>query len=37
LLFALSVLALIEHAFMVLPLPDAALWRWAMRDSRKTM
>jgi putative photosynthetic complex assembly protein 2 len=30
LLFALTALALLEHAFMVLPLPDAALWRWAM-------
>jgi putative photosynthetic complex assembly protein 2 len=30
LLFALTALALIEHAFMVLPLPDTALWRWAM-------
>ncbi len=29
LLFALTALALLEHAFMVLPLPDAALWRWA--------
>ena len=24
----LTVLALIEHWFMVLPLPDAKLWRW---------
>jgi putative photosynthetic complex assembly protein 2 len=30
LVFALTALALVEHAFMVLPLPDAALWRWAM-------
>jgi putative photosynthetic complex assembly protein 2 len=30
LVFALTALALLEHAFMVLPLPDAALWRWAM-------
>ncbi|MDX2233900.1 MAG: putative photosynthetic complex assembly protein PuhE [Hyphomonadaceae bacterium] len=29
LLFAITALALIEHAFMILPLPDAALWRWA--------
>lgn len=29
LLFTLTALALIEHAFMILPLPDAALWRWA--------
>jgi putative photosynthetic complex assembly protein 2 len=32
LLFALGALALVEHGFMILPLPDAALWRWAMRD-----
>jgi putative photosynthetic complex assembly protein 2 len=30
LIFALTALALLEHAFMVLPLPDAALWRWAV-------
>ncbi len=30
LLFSLTALALLEHAFMVLPLPDAALWRWAV-------
>jgi putative photosynthetic complex assembly protein 2 len=30
LIFALTALALIEHAFMVLPLPDAALWTWAL-------
>ncbi len=36
LLFALTTLALIEHAFMVLPLPDAALWRWAMPAEAKT-
>ncbi len=30
LLFALVALAVIEHWFMVLPLPDAALWRWAV-------
>lgn len=29
LIFALTALALLEHAFMVLPVPDAALWRWA--------
>ena len=28
LLTTLTVLALIEHWFMVLPLPDAKLWRW---------
>jgi putative photosynthetic complex assembly protein 2 len=36
LLFTLTALALLEHAFMVLPLPDAALWRWAMPKSPKT-
>ncbi len=36
LLFALTALALLEHAFMVLPLPDAALWRWAMPVPAKT-
>jgi putative photosynthetic complex assembly protein 2 len=35
LLFALGALALIEHGFMILPLPDAALWRWAMREPDK--
>ena len=30
LIFVLTALALIEHAFMLLPLPDTALWRWAM-------
>ena len=35
LLFALGALALVEHGFMVLPLPDAALWRWAMREPAK--
>lgn len=29
LLFALGALALLEHAFMILPLPEAVLWRWA--------
>jgi putative photosynthetic complex assembly protein 2 len=28
-LFALTALALLEHFFMVLPVPDATLWRWA--------
>ena len=36
LLFALTALAVVEHAFMVLPLPDAALWRWALPASEKT-
>jgi putative photosynthetic complex assembly protein 2 len=29
LLFTLAALALLEHFFMVLPVQDAALWRWA--------
>jgi putative photosynthetic complex assembly protein 2 len=28
LLAALTILALLEHWFMVLPLPDQKLWRW---------
>jgi putative photosynthetic complex assembly protein 2 len=35
LMFALTALAIIEHAFMILPLPDAALWRWAMPAAAK--
>jgi putative photosynthetic complex assembly protein 2 len=35
LIFALAALALIEHIFMVVPLPDAALWRWAIRTPAK--
>jgi putative photosynthetic complex assembly protein 2 len=35
LVFALMALAVIEHAFMVLPLHDAALWRWALPTSDK--
>jgi putative photosynthetic complex assembly protein 2 len=30
LLFTLITLAILEHFFMIVPLPDAALWRWAM-------
>lgn len=30
LLTALTALALLEHWFMVIPLPDAKLWRWLM-------
>jgi putative photosynthetic complex assembly protein 2 len=30
LLFTLTSLAILEHLFMILPLQDAALWRWAM-------
>jgi putative photosynthetic complex assembly protein 2 len=36
LIFALTALALIEHAFMVLPMPDAALWTWALPATEKT-
>ncbi len=36
LLFALTALAMVEHAFMVVPLPDAALWRWALPAAEKT-
>ncbi len=32
LLVTLTLLALLEHWFMVLPLPDARLWRWMMPD-----
>jgi putative photosynthetic complex assembly protein 2 len=35
LLFALTSLAVIEHAFMVLPIQDTALWRWALPPSAK--
>jgi putative photosynthetic complex assembly protein 2 len=35
LLAALTVLALLEHWFMVLPLPDERLWRW-MLPSRQS-
>jgi putative photosynthetic complex assembly protein 2 len=35
LIAALTALALIEHGFMVVPLPDTALWRWAMPASAK--
>lgn len=30
LIFTLTALAILEHLFMVSPLPDEALWRWAM-------
>jgi putative photosynthetic complex assembly protein 2 len=32
LLSALSALALLEHWFMVLPLPDEKLWRWMLAE-----
>jgi putative photosynthetic complex assembly protein 2 len=39
LLFTLISLAILEHFFMMLPLPDAALWGWAMpaNASRRTI
>jgi putative photosynthetic complex assembly protein 2 len=36
LLAALTLLALLEHWFMVLPLPDQKLWRWMLPDPTKT-
>ncbi len=36
LLSALAALALLEHAFMALPLPDAALWRWALPAAERS-
>lgn len=33
LLFTLLMLGILEHVFMVLPLGDAALWRWAVSGS----
>lgn len=33
LLTALAALALVEHALMVLPLPDERLWRWMLPDA----
>jgi putative photosynthetic complex assembly protein 2 len=35
LLFALTALAVLEHWFMVLPIQDAALWRWALASRRR--
>lgn len=32
LLAALTALAILEHWFLVLPIPDAALWGWALRS-----
>lgn len=29
--FTLTCLGILEHLFMITPLPDAALWRWAVR------
>ena len=36
LLSALTLLALLEHWFMVLPLPDQKLWRWMMPAPKPT-
>ena len=33
LVFGLTLLGLIEHTFLALPLRDARLWRWAMPDT----
>ena len=35
LVFAMLSLAILEHIFLATPLPDAALWRWAMPRSRR--
>ncbi|MBS0278770.1 MAG: DUF3623 domain-containing protein [Proteobacteria bacterium] len=35
LLLALVALAMLEHFFMLLPLPDATLWRWAIPATTK--
>jgi hypothetical protein len=40
LLASMTALALLEHWFMVLPLPDEKLWRWmipAPKTNDKTM
>jgi putative photosynthetic complex assembly protein 2 len=34
LLFSLLALAILEHVFMIIPLPDAILWRWALRPQK---
>jgi putative photosynthetic complex assembly protein 2 len=36
LLSALTLLALLEHWFMVIPLPDQKLWRWMMPERKTT-
>ena len=36
LLTTLTFLALLEHGFMVLPLPDQKLWRWMLPEGRAT-
>lgn len=37
LLSALTLLALLEHWFMVLPLPDQKLWRWMIPSNRAAL
>ena len=34
LLFTISLMALLEHWFMVLPIPDARLWRWMLPKTK---
>jgi hypothetical protein len=34
LIFAITMLAILEHWLMVLPLPDAKLWRWMLPASK---
>jgi len=36
LLFTLLALAILEHFFMIMPLPDAILWRWALPLPKRT-
>ena len=36
LLTTLTILALLEHGFMVLPLPDQKLWRWMLPAGGKS-
>ena len=36
LVFALAALAVLEHAFMALPVRDAALWRWALPTAERS-
>lgn len=37
LLTCLSALALLEHLFMILPLPDERLWRWMLPEAAHTV
>lgn len=37
LLLALTLLGLIEHGFLMWPVGEAALWRWALPNARKQM